>query len=31
VKHIVTSAGGSVEAHSKPGSGLEIICRFPTG
>jgi two-component system, OmpR family, phosphate regulon sensor histidine kinase PhoR len=29
VKHIVTAAGGSVEARSSPGRGLEISCRFP--
>jgi signal transduction histidine kinase len=29
VKHIVTSAGGEVEATSKPGQGLEIRARFP--
>ena len=27
--HIVTSAGGSVEARGGPGRGLEIVCRFP--
>jgi len=29
VKHIVTAAGGEVEATSDPGSGLEIRARFP--
>jgi signal transduction histidine kinase len=29
VKHVVTSAGGEVEATSEPGSGLEIRVRFP--
>ena len=29
VKHIVTSAGGEVEATSEPGQGLEIRARFP--
>jgi hypothetical protein len=29
VKHIVTSAGGTVEANGAPGRGLEIVCRFP--
>jgi two-component system, OmpR family, phosphate regulon sensor histidine kinase PhoR len=29
VKHIVTSAGGEVEASSSPGAGLEIRCVFP--
>jgi hypothetical protein len=29
VKHIVTSAGGTVEARSAPGHGLEIVCTFP--
>ena len=28
VKHIVTSAGGEVEASSSPGAGLEIRCVF---
>ncbi len=31
VKHIVTSAGGEVEATSEPGQGLEIRARFPRG
>src|SRR5436305_10211487 len=31
VKHIVTSAGGEVEAKSDPGRGLEIRARFPRG
>ena len=29
VKHVVTAAGGTVEAQSGPGHGLEIVCRFP--
>jgi signal transduction histidine kinase len=29
VKHVVTSAGGEVEAASEPGRGLEIGARFP--
>ena len=29
VKHIVTAAGGEVEATSEPGHGLEIGVRFP--
>jgi len=29
VKHIVTQAGGTVEAHGRPGGGLEIRCVFP--
>ena len=29
VKHVVTSAGGEVEATSEPGQGLEIRARFP--
>lgn len=29
VKHIVTQAGGTVEAHAAPGGGLEIRCEFP--
>jgi signal transduction histidine kinase len=29
VKHIVTSAGGDVEATSEPGQGLAIRARFP--
>lgn len=29
VKHIVTQAGGSVEARGGRGRGLEIRCRFP--
>jgi hypothetical protein len=28
VKHVVTSAGGTVDARSAPGQGLEIVCRF---
>ena len=30
VKHVVTAAGGTVEAASPPGRGLEIVCRFPS-
>jgi two-component system, OmpR family, phosphate regulon sensor histidine kinase PhoR len=29
VKHVITSAGGEVEATSEPGRGLEIRGRFP--
>ncbi|HEU5476896.1 MAG TPA: ATP-binding protein [Gaiellaceae bacterium] len=29
VKHVVTSAGGEIEAESEPGRGLEIRARFP--
>ena len=29
VKHVVTSAGGAVDARSAPGEGLEILARFP--
>ena len=29
VKHVVTSAGGEIEATSQPGSGLTIEARFP--
>ena len=29
VKHVVTSAGGIVDAHGSRGSGLIIRCRFP--
>ncbi len=31
VKHVVTQAGGSVEARGGRGRGLEIRCSFPTG
>lgn len=31
VKHVVVAAGGTVEARSTPGTGLEIRCVFPTG
>lgn len=31
VKHVVTAAGGSVEAKGEPGRGLEIRCVFPAG
>jgi signal transduction histidine kinase len=29
VKHVVTAAGGSVDARGAPGKGLEIVARFP--
>ena len=29
VKHVVTAAGGTVEARGGPGRGLEIRCAFP--
>jgi two-component system phosphate regulon sensor histidine kinase PhoR len=29
VKHIVSAAGGTVEARSTRGAGLEIRCSFP--
>ena len=29
VKHVVTAAGGEVEASSDPGRGLEVSARFP--
>ena len=29
VKHVVTAAGGSVEARGARGHGLEIACMFP--
>jgi two-component system, OmpR family, phosphate regulon sensor histidine kinase PhoR len=29
VKHVVTSAGGKVEASGGPGRGLQIVCSFP--
>jgi signal transduction histidine kinase len=29
VKHVVTQAGGTVEAAGGFGAGLEIVCRFP--
>jgi two-component system phosphate regulon sensor histidine kinase PhoR len=29
VKHVVTAAGGEVEATSEPGEGLTIQARFP--
>ncbi|HEY2541735.1 MAG TPA: HAMP domain-containing sensor histidine kinase [Gaiellaceae bacterium] len=28
VKHVVTAAGGTVDARSAPGEGLAIVCRF---
>jgi len=29
VKHVVTAAGGTVDARGAPGEGLEVVCRFP--
>ena len=29
VKHVITAAGGSVEAEGGPGAGLTVRCRFP--
>ncbi len=29
VKHVVTAAGGSIEASSEPGRGLQVRCSFP--
>jgi signal transduction histidine kinase len=29
VKHVITAAGGSVDAQGGPGRGIEIVCRFP--
>jgi two-component system phosphate regulon sensor histidine kinase PhoR len=31
VKHVVTAAGGTVDANGAPGRGVEIVCRFPIG
>ena len=31
VKHVVTSAGGEIDATSEPGKGLAITARFPRG
>jgi len=31
VKHVVTSAGGEIEATSEPGQGLRITAHFPRG
>jgi two-component system, OmpR family, phosphate regulon sensor histidine kinase PhoR len=31
VKHVVTAAGGTVDAHGGHGRGVEIECRFPVG
>ena len=31
VKHIVTQAGGRIEAHGGLGVGLEVRCKFPPG
>lgn len=31
VKHVVTGAGGTVEARGARGKGLTILCRFPQG
>lgn len=30
VKHVITAAGGDVEATSEPGAGLTVRARFPT-
>jgi signal transduction histidine kinase len=30
VKHVVTAAGGEVEAASGTGRGLHVVCRFPS-
>jgi signal transduction histidine kinase len=30
VKHVVTAAGGTVEAHGARGRGLEVRCSFST-
>jgi len=30
VKHVITAAGGTVEARSRRGEGLEVRCVFPT-
>ena len=29
VKHVTAAAGGTVEAHTPPGGGLEVRCLFP--
>ena len=29
VKHVVTAAGGTVDATSTPGQGVEVVARFP--
>jgi len=29
VKHVVNAAGGTVDAYSSPGNGLQVVCRFP--
>jgi two-component system, OmpR family, phosphate regulon sensor histidine kinase PhoR len=29
VKHVVTAAGGKIDASSAPGEGVRIVCRFP--
>ena len=29
VKHVVTAAGGDVEAAGGPNRGLHVVCRFP--
>ena len=29
VKHVITAAGGEIEARSEPGQGLAIVARFP--
>jgi two-component system phosphate regulon sensor histidine kinase PhoR len=30
VKHVVTAAGGTVDARGGPGRGVEIVCTFPS-
>jgi len=29
VKHVVTAAGGTVDARGGPGRGVQVVCRFP--
>jgi len=31
VKHVVNAAGGTIDAASAPGKGLQIVCSFPAG
>jgi len=31
VKHVITAAGGEIEATSEPGQGLSVSARFPRG
>ena len=31
VKHVVNAAGGTVDAYSSPGNGLQIVCSFDVG